>query len=146
MKSLRSFPDMMEMVNRSHLEGIASDEFHRIAAGEEVVSGDAFAAFDHVSNLAALERTRDVVAEKSILRGDLVSSALGLEGLPASLIVSRVGYTLTDSGVVPETDEQLVDKRPIGRPENICIDAAGDPIIRVEDDIRVWCHHELALA
>ncbi|MGA8766792.1 MAG: hypothetical protein WB559_07225 [Candidatus Acidiferrales bacterium] len=46
-----------------------------LAAGEQVVGGDAFAIFDNVGNLAAPERTGNVAAEERVLGCDLVYPA-----------------------------------------------------------------------
>lgn len=111
-KSVLRFPDVSEMLNRSHLGDRAFDIFHGIAAFEQVVGCDAFAVFDNVGNFAAPERMRNVVAEICILRGDLVSPAFVIEGLPAPVIVFRIGQPLADGRVVSEADKQLVDKPP----------------------------------
>lgn len=136
------FPDMSEVVNQAQFGVHAIDIFDRIAAGEQVVGGDAVVVFDHVSNLAAPERMGNVVAEKCVLTGNLISPAFGIKSLPAAVIVFRIGLSLADGRVVPEADEQLVDKRSFGRPENVCIDAGGDPVIfYIQDDICAGCHH-----
>src|ERR1019366_9772906 len=97
--------------------------------------------FDNVRNLAAPERTGNVAAEERVLGCDLVSPAFGLEGLPAPVIVLGIGQPLADCRVMPEADEQLVDKRSFRGPEDIRIDAAVDRVIHIQHDARALCRH-----
>ena len=74
-KSALRFPDMSEPVDGAQFGGLAFDIFHAIAAGEQIVGGDAFVVIDDVGNFAALERMGNVVAEECVLSGDLISPA-----------------------------------------------------------------------
>ena len=73
--------------------------------------------------------------------GDLVSPAFRVEGLPAPVIVFWISEPLADGRVVSKADKQLVDKGPSGGPENVSIDAGGDLVICVQDDICAGCRH-----
>ena len=64
---------MTKLPSGSQFDGRASDVFHGIAAGKQVVGADAFAIFENAGDLAAPKGIRNVVAEECVLRGDLVS-------------------------------------------------------------------------
>jgi hypothetical protein len=139
-KSLLRFRDMSQ-INGSQLCGYAFEIFHGIAAFEQVCCGEAFIVFDDVGNLAATERTGDVAAEEFVLRGDLVSPTFGPEGFPAPVVVFGIGQPLSDRRFMLEADEQFVNERSLGWPEDIRIDAGVDPVICIQDDACVpRCH------
>jgi hypothetical protein len=112
-KSALRFPDITELLNGSQFGGRAFDVFH-------------------------WRRRFRAIFENA---GDLVSRAFRVEGLPAPVIVFWISEPLADGRVVSKADKQLVDKGPSGGPENVSIDAGGDLVICVQDDICAGCRH-----